>query len=185
MNTRQLKSSLLLLLTAVIWGTAFVAQSVGMDYIQPFTFTSIRFFISGLVLLPANFWLRVYDGIAFGWWSEVGPIFSLGEVNLVPSLVRCLTGELSLGSWGREMLLGNVAMFLPFGVFLPYLTKEQSRAGLLRAAVAVPLAVECAQLVLGRSFDIDDLLCNFLGITLGYLVAWGLRTAGRRPAAAR
>ena len=53
MNTRQLKSSLLLLLTAVIWGTAFVAQSVGMDYIQPFTFTSIRFFISGLVLLPA------------------------------------------------------------------------------------------------------------------------------------
>lgn len=141
--------------------------------------------LCSLVLLPANFWLRVYDGIAFGWWSEVGPIFSLGEVNLVPSLVRCLTGELSLGSWGREMLLGNVAMFLPFGVFLPFLTKEQSRAGLLRAAVAVPLAVECAQLVLGRSFDIDDLLCNFLGITLGYLVAWGLRTAGRGHAAAR
>lgn len=54
MNTRgNSKASLLLLLTAVIWGTAFVAQSVGMVIIQPFTFTSIRFFISGLVLLPA------------------------------------------------------------------------------------------------------------------------------------
>ena len=53
------------------------------------------------------------------------------------------------------------------------------------AELAVPLAVACAQLVLGRSFDVDDLVCNFLGILLGYLVAWGLRTAGRGHAAAR
>lgn len=33
---------LLLLLTAAIWGFAFVAQSVGMDYVQPFTFTAAR-----------------------------------------------------------------------------------------------------------------------------------------------
>ena len=36
------KNTLMLFLTAFIWGTAFVAQSVGMDYIGPFTFTCVR-----------------------------------------------------------------------------------------------------------------------------------------------
>lgn len=42
-----LRHSLLLLLTAAIWGFAFVAQSVGMDYVQPFTFTAARSLIRG------------------------------------------------------------------------------------------------------------------------------------------
>ena len=45
MKKKQLQSSLLLLLTAMIWGTAFVAQSVAMDYIEPFTFNAIRFLL--------------------------------------------------------------------------------------------------------------------------------------------
>lgn len=52
MKIYNLRSSFLLMLTALIWGSAFVAQSVGMDYIGPFTFNSIRCFIGGLVLLP-------------------------------------------------------------------------------------------------------------------------------------
>ena len=43
---------MLLLLTATIWGVAFVAQSVGMDYIGPFTFNVVRNVIGGLVLIP-------------------------------------------------------------------------------------------------------------------------------------
>ena len=42
MKQNTLRHSLLLLLTAAIWGFAFVAQSVGMDYVQPFTFTAAR-----------------------------------------------------------------------------------------------------------------------------------------------
>ncbi|MCD8002326.1 MAG: DMT family transporter [Clostridia bacterium] len=49
---QKMKCNLLLLLTAFIWGSAFVAQSVGMDYIGPFTFNSIRNFMGGIVLLP-------------------------------------------------------------------------------------------------------------------------------------
>ena len=45
--------SLILILTAMIWGAAFVAQSVGMDHLGPFTFNMARFLIGGLVLLPA------------------------------------------------------------------------------------------------------------------------------------
>ena len=48
----QLRQSLILLLTAVIWGLAFVAQSVGMDHVRPFTFIAIRFALGALVLLP-------------------------------------------------------------------------------------------------------------------------------------
>ena len=35
----------MLLLTAIIWGVAFVAQSVGMDYVEPFTFNFARYII--------------------------------------------------------------------------------------------------------------------------------------------
>lgn len=49
--TKQ-KNVILLLLTAAIWGVAFVAQSVGMDYIGPLTFNCIRSLLGGLVLLP-------------------------------------------------------------------------------------------------------------------------------------
>lgn len=52
MNKFVLRQSLLLLLAATIWGTAFVAQSVGMDYVGPFTFTATRNFIGCIVLLP-------------------------------------------------------------------------------------------------------------------------------------
>lgn len=49
---QQIKSFLILLLTATIWGVAFVAQSVGMEYIGPFTFNAIRCVLGGLVLIP-------------------------------------------------------------------------------------------------------------------------------------
>lgn len=52
MKKGTLTSSLLLLLTATIWGMAFVAQSVGMDYMGPMTFNGIRFLMGGIVLLP-------------------------------------------------------------------------------------------------------------------------------------
>lgn len=52
-NKQTLLGSGMLLLAAVIWGCAFVAQSVAMDHIGPFTFGSLRFFMGALVLLPA------------------------------------------------------------------------------------------------------------------------------------
>ena len=49
---KSTKNIFLLALTALIWGVAFVAQSVGMEYVGPFTFNSVRFLIGGMVLLP-------------------------------------------------------------------------------------------------------------------------------------
>ena len=52
----QLRQSSILLLTAVIWGLAFVAQSVGMDYIGPYTLIAIRFLLGAVTLLPLVLW---------------------------------------------------------------------------------------------------------------------------------
>lgn len=49
---KQLLGVMLLLLTALIWGVAFVAQSVGMDSVEGFTFNGIRILIGAFVLLP-------------------------------------------------------------------------------------------------------------------------------------
>lgn len=57
MNKQRAVSNLLLLLTACIWGVAFVAQSVGMDYLGPLTFNFVRFLIGGIVLLPVIWFL--------------------------------------------------------------------------------------------------------------------------------
>ena len=46
------RGALFLMLAALIWGTAFVAQSLGMDHTGPCTFTGARSFIGALVLLP-------------------------------------------------------------------------------------------------------------------------------------
>ena len=49
---KNLKGSIILLITALIWGTAFVAQSVGVEHIPPFTFNGVRNVVGALALLP-------------------------------------------------------------------------------------------------------------------------------------
>ena len=60
-KNKQAIGVLELLLTALIWGTAFVAQSVGMEHIGPYTFNAARFFVGGLVLIPIVLVIRKTD----------------------------------------------------------------------------------------------------------------------------
>jgi len=52
LNNQSYKSDLLFLLTAAIWGFAFVAQRAGMEFVGPFTFNGIRFALGSISLLP-------------------------------------------------------------------------------------------------------------------------------------
>ena len=56
------KNAFILVLTAFIWGTAFVAQSMGMDYLGPFTFNGVRSLIGGAALLPCIAFLKLLNG---------------------------------------------------------------------------------------------------------------------------
>lgn len=58
MNKTQLKSNLILMLAAAIWGFAFVAQRVGSEYVGAFTFNGIRFLIGSLSLIPVIILLK-------------------------------------------------------------------------------------------------------------------------------
>lgn len=57
MKIQQIRNSFLLLITATIWGVAFVAQSVGSENNGPFTFNSVRCIIGGIFLIPCIFFL--------------------------------------------------------------------------------------------------------------------------------
>ena len=57
-----MKADLLLLITAAIWGFAFVAQRMGMAHMGPFTFNALRFSIGALALLPLLGWQRRREG---------------------------------------------------------------------------------------------------------------------------
>lgn len=63
MNTRRLRNSIFLVITAAIWGFAFVAQSVGGDAVGPFLFNFLRFVIGSIVLIPV---ILVKDTITHG-----------------------------------------------------------------------------------------------------------------------
>ena len=52
MKNGEMKGNILLVITALIWGAAFVAQSVSMDHIGAFTFQGVRSLICSAVLVP-------------------------------------------------------------------------------------------------------------------------------------
>lgn len=60
-KTNTLTGVLMLLAASMIWGSAFVAQSSGMDYIGPFTFNGLRFLIGAAVLVPVVIIRRLHS----------------------------------------------------------------------------------------------------------------------------
>ncbi len=66
----NIKYSLMLVLTAVIWGAAFVAQSAGMDYVGPFTFNGIRSIIGAVVLVPCIIFMDKKEGAITKWGDK-------------------------------------------------------------------------------------------------------------------
>ena len=61
MKTHKIRDTIFLFLTAMIWGAAFVAQSVSMDYIGPFTFICLRSVIGGLFLIPVIMVIDIFE----------------------------------------------------------------------------------------------------------------------------
>ena len=62
MKRQELRNSFLLIITALVWGVAFVAQRQGGAEAGPYTFNCIRSFLGGLVLLPVIPFLDRYTG---------------------------------------------------------------------------------------------------------------------------
>lgn len=106
MKTHKIRNTIFLFLTAMIWGAAFVAQSVSMDYIGPFTFICLRSVIGGLFLIPV---IIVIDSI-----RKKGAKEHPGETAVLDSGTLDLQEEQRL-SWKNKRLLESGIVC---GVFL-------------------------------------------------------------------
>ena len=106
-KTHKLRNTFFLFLTAMIWGAAFVAQSVSMDYIGPFTFICLRSVIGGLFLIPV---IIVLDGIRKKSQNE-----SANVVSSENTLYNIETEEKQRLSWKNKQLIeGGIVC----GIFL-------------------------------------------------------------------
>lgn len=104
-----------------------------------------------------------------------------GEVNLVP--FRGISQMLHLGFWGIAInVVGNIALFVPFGLLLPLIWNKNGMIRTLLHGAAFSLLIECAQLFLSRGTDVDDLILNTVGTLLGYLAYRLLRYLAPRNA---
>ncbi|MFO7637336.1 MAG: VanZ family protein [Clostridia bacterium] len=95
--------------------------------------------------------------------------------NLVPfrTVTRYL-GSMGPGNWLVPVanLLGNVILFIPVGMLLPYaVRKTDSWKAMAAVALLFPMVVETLQYVTRTGIlDIDDVMLNAMGIILGYLI---------------
>ncbi len=67
-------------------------------------------------------------------------------------------------------ILGNIIMFIPFGLFISYILKTRKIIPTLIITFITSTVIECIQLGIGRTFDIDDILLNIVGGIMGYLI---------------
>lgn len=123
-----------------------------------------------LVLVPRNFWDIIWYNIFYNFnENPFAGIFDF-SYNFIPTIYKIIIGEYTLDSWEKAMIVGNFLMFIPMGILLSLCLKSISRKDMFKYALLIPLAIEVIQLVVGRSFDIDDLVMNFLGIVIGYYI---------------
>ena len=132
---------------------------------------AISAFYSALIL-----WLMLFARLEAAQAVSLAQ-YAHGHLELVP--LRTIAGQLTLAAEGNlhaiSNLGGNVLLFAPFGWLLPSLFRPLRRYRRFIAVFAGSVAaVELAQLLLRVGFcDVDDLLLNALGASLGFLL-WRL-----------
>lgn len=117
MKNKQLISALLLTLAAIIWGFAFVAQKMGMEFIGPFLFNGIRFIMGSLILLP----VVLLSKKKLKKTDKKNPVYFgllLGVVLFLASSAQQI-GMVSTTAGNAGFITGLYVIFVPiFGIIL-------------------------------------------------------------------
>ena len=122
-----------------------------------------------LVLVPRNFWDIIWYNIFYNFnENPFAGIFDF-SYNFIPTIYKIIIGEYTLDSWGKAMIVGNFLMFIPMGIMLPLVFKNINKKNIFVIAILITLSIEILQPIVGRSFDIDDIIMNFIGSIIGYL----------------
>lgn len=99
----------------------------------------------------------------------------LWNANLVPfknTIMYITEAERFNSNYVFDNTVGNIALFIPLGIFLPFLFKKYRKFSELAAAgILISFMVEAIQIILRiGQFDIDDIILNSLGAVIGYLL---------------
>ena len=165
MKKVSLKGSLLLLLTAFIWGVAFVSQSVGMDYLGPLSFNGARFLMGSAVLLPVIVFNRtrgIKEGKPVsGWKDTVTGGVCCGLVLCAAALLQQY--GILYTTVGKAGFITTLYIILVpfFGIFLKKKIPGKVWAGAAIAAFGMYLLCMSESLSLGRG-DTLVFLCAVL-----------------------
>lgn len=162
MNGYAVRQSLLLFLTAVIWGVAFVAQSAGMEHLGPFTYNGVRSLLGGLVLLPCIALLGRIQGRNMPEQKEDSCLPGSGEpagVKGTGDNRQLLTGGLCCG-----VILFAASNFQQFGI--QYTTV--GKAGFITAMYI--LIVPILGLLLHKKVGLQVWIGVIFGVTGLYLL---------------
>jgi len=178
----KLRSDLLLLLAAAIWGFAFVAQRVGMEHVGPFTFNTFRFLMGAAVLVPVVHWRR-RNGHAAPWRVDLRRGAILGLV---------LFGGASFQQWGvvyttagkAGFITGLYVVLVPFlGMFIGQRTKARTWAGAVLALVGLYLLTMTGRLVMSLGDTLVLMGALFWSIHVLLIGRWAPHTEPIRLAA--
>lgn len=130
--------------------------------------TLLAFFIySGclimLLLLPPNFLDILFIEGQISFTDALNY-----EFNFIPTIFLYFTGAYKSGIWVYAMFIGNIVMFIPFGVCIRLLWKTVSVKKFLAIDFFVIVIIETIQPFIGRSFDSNDIILNIFGGLLGF-----------------
>ena len=137
---KQLRGSLFLLLATVIWGSAFVSQSVGMDYIGPFTFQAARCWLAVIGLLPviAIADRKKRDGMTFiSRWANK-KLWKAGLLCGIPLFLACNLQQIGLVDTDAGKSGFLTAMYI---VIVPVIGIFLKRKPTIMVPISVALAV--------------------------------------------
>ncbi|MCK5827593.1 DMT family transporter, partial [Candidatus Bipolaricaulota bacterium] len=131
-----------LLLSAVIWGFAFVAQRAGMEFVGPFTFNGIRFALGALVLVPWILYLRTKESkpIQAAPTHHVGMAIGLAGLVLFASANLQQIGLVYTTAGKAGFITGLYVVIVPLlGLFLRHRVSRFVWIGCVLAAVGMYL----------------------------------------------
>ncbi|PAC32741.1 VanZ family protein [Caldifermentibacillus hisashii] len=135
---------------------------------------SFIFYLLALVMLL--FVGVMFVGVRVHIWTDLSLIeYIRTSSNFVPFktistyIMAMFDGSLNLGIPIKN-LIGNLIMFLPMGIYLPYYIKKINKVGRFTFSMIILLfVIEVTQLVTRRgSFDIDDFILNMVGALIGF-----------------
>ena len=112
-SSKQIRATFLLLLTAVIWGLAFVAQEVGAEYLGTFSFNGIRFMLGALSLTPVIFFFE-RERIDRGRWKKLlGSSLIAGTVLFLASALQQYGVQLGTPAGKAGFITGLYTVIVP------------------------------------------------------------------------